>query len=88
MYFQRQHGLQCGMHAANNALGARILHGADLNEAANEIAREMAVAREAQQRRSTAAPEDVAVLQARVRKMLVDPAGGQTGRHPIPSTDR
>jgi hypothetical protein len=78
MYFQRQHGLQCGLHAANNAVGAKVLIAADLNDAASEIAREMAVrARDAQQRRSTATPEDVAVLQKRMREMLVGPAGGQ-----------
>jgi hypothetical protein len=78
MYFQKQHGLQCGLHAANNAVGAKVLIAADLNDAADEIACEMAVrAREAQQRRSTTAPVDVAALQARMRKMLVGPAGGQ-----------
>ena len=78
MYFQRQHGLMCGMHAANNAVGQRLLVAADLNREADELAREMAVrAQEAQRRRSTGATEDLAALQKRMRKVLVGPAGGQ-----------
>jgi len=79
MYFQRQHGLQCGLHAANNAVGAKVLIAADLNDAASEVALEMAVrVQDAQQRRSTATPpEDAAVLHKRMREMLVGPAGGQ-----------
>jgi hypothetical protein len=78
MHFQRQHGLQCGMHAANNAVGQRLLVAADLDHEATELGREMAVrAQEAQRRRSTGAPEELAVLQKRTRKALVGPGGGQ-----------
>jgi hypothetical protein len=66
MYFQRQHGLQCGMHAANNAVGQRLLVAADLNHAADEIGREMALRAHEAQRRSAGAPEDLAVLQKRM----------------------
>jgi hypothetical protein len=77
MYFQRQHGLQCGLHAANNAVGQRLLVAADLNLAADEIGRETALRAHESQRRSTGAPEELAVLQKRIRKVLVGPAGGQ-----------
>jgi len=77
MYFQRQHGLQCGMHAANNAVGQRLLVAADLNHAADEIGREMALRAHEALRRSAGAPEDLAVLQKRMRKFLVGPQGGQ-----------
>ncbi len=44
MYFDRQRsGIQSGLHAANNAIGAEVLVAADLNKAADEIARETAV---------------------------------------------
>jgi hypothetical protein len=71
-------GRQCGLHAANNAIGTDVLVAADLNKAADEIARETAVrAQEAERRRPTDDPEDVATLQRRMRTVLVGPGGGQ-----------
>ena len=43
MYFQRQHGLTCTLHACNNAIGAKVLVRSDLNEAADELALAMAL---------------------------------------------
>jgi len=77
MFFQRQHGLQCGLHAANNVVGERLLVAADLNHEADELAREMVLRTETQRRRSTDSPDELAVLQQRVRKVLVGPTGGQ-----------
>jgi hypothetical protein len=75
MFFQQQRGLQCGLHAANNALGERLLVAADY--AADEIDQELDLHAHEAQRRSTGAPEELAVLQKRMRKMLVGPEGGQ-----------
>jgi hypothetical protein len=77
MIFQRQCGLPCGLHAAYNAVGERLLVAADLNLAADEIGREMALRAHEAQRRSSGAPKELAVLQKRIRKVLVGPAGGQ-----------
>jgi hypothetical protein len=77
MFFQRQCGLQCGLHAANNAVGERLLVAADLNQAADEIGREMALRAHEAQRRLTGGPEELAVLLKRIRKVLVGPGGGQ-----------
>jgi len=79
MYFERQKsGLQCGLHAANNAIGTEVLVAADLNKAADEIARETAVsAQEAQRWRSTDDTKDAAALHRRMRTLLVGPGGGQ-----------
>jgi hypothetical protein len=78
MYFQRQHGLQCTLHAANNAIGAKVLIAADLNKAADELVLAMATrSQEAQRCASTRKPEELGSLQARCRRALVGPAGGQ-----------
>jgi hypothetical protein len=61
----------------NNVVGERLLVAADLNHEADELAREMALRTETQRRRSTDSPEELAVLQQRVRKVLVGPTGGQ-----------
>jgi hypothetical protein len=81
MFVQRQYGLKCGLHAANNAVGHRLLIAADLNHEADELAREMALStQETQRRRSTGSPEEPAVLQKRMRALLNAPAGGGRGR--------
>jgi hypothetical protein len=79
MYFQRQHGLQCTLHACNNAIGAKVLIAADLNKAADELALAMATrSQEAQRRTGTGrTEEELGSLQARCRMALVGPAGGQ-----------
>jgi len=79
MYFQRQHGLQCTLHAANNAIGAKVLIAADLNKAADELALAMATRSQEAQRKLTSAgrTEEFGSLQARCRTALVGPAGGQ-----------
>jgi hypothetical protein len=78
MYFQRQHGLQCTLHACNNAIGAKVLIAADLNKAADELALAMATrSQEAQRRTSTGRTEELGSLQARCRMALVGPQGGQ-----------
>ena len=70
--------LQCTLHAANNAIGAKVLIAADLNKAVDELALAMAMrSYEAQRRASTGKPDKVAALQARCRRALVGPAGGQ-----------
>ncbi len=81
MYFERQHGLQCGLHATNNAVGAKVLIAADLNDAASEIALEMAVrARDAQQRRSTATLRTWRCFRSACAKCLSIPLGGSGRR--------
>jgi hypothetical protein len=78
MYFQRQHGLQCTLHACNNAIGAKVLIAADLNKAADDLALAMATrSQEAQRRTGTGRTEELESLQARCRMALVGPAGGQ-----------
>jgi hypothetical protein len=69
IYFQSQHGLQCTLHAVNNAIGAKVLIAADLNKAADELALAMAMrSHEAQRRASSGKPDVVGSLQARCRK--------------------
>jgi hypothetical protein len=78
IYFQRQSGLQCTLHAVNNDIGAKVLIAADLNEAADELALAMAMrSHEAQRRASSGKPEVVGSLQARCRMALVGLQGGQ-----------